>query len=129
MSRQRRRIGEALLTESDETVLSLLRSLVRLGDCEAIPYVERLAAGEGRAAGSEVVQAASDALPELREAARLHEAEQTLLRPAMPAESEMLLRPAVAGPKSSAGTLVRPVEGEEQVSHGEGTGSTLRTRT
>ncbi|HZT42838.1 MAG TPA: hypothetical protein VFA07_11790 [Chthonomonadaceae bacterium] len=97
--------------------IAILKALEQVGDSEAIPYVERLAAGEGAAEWSpEVRQAAIDCLPYLQERTRQESTRQTLLRSAdlAGAAAETLLRSAGETQETDPQQLLRVPTGNEE---------------
>jgi len=80
--RSRTILNERLLSTKDSKfVLAILAAWEQIGDASSIPFVERLARGEGRTGNNNAVrQAAIEALPAIRTAADRNSASQTLLR-------------------------------------------------
>jgi len=91
-------------------VLAILAAWEQVGDFEAIPYVERLANGEGAAGGvTNVREAARAALPTIREAAKRTAISGVLLRPADSGDDgAALLRPAATDVHDDEHVLLRP---------------------
>jgi len=83
-------------------VHAILKAYEQVGDSEAIPFVQRLANGEGYAAReSGIQQEAQACLIYLHQRAQQQQAQQTLLR--------------AAGEETSSANLLRPSEGATQV--------------
>ncbi len=98
---QRKALCRALKRKNAALVIATLKALMQIGDAEALPYVEKLAQGEGLTARDPAVcQEAQDCLPFLRLRAEQEHARQTLLRAAGPTvetRADTLLRPASGG--------------------------------
>lgn len=115
---QRNELNKALKTRQrhDDFLIAILKAYEQIGDSKALPFVESLAKGEGRAEKSlPVREAAIACLPALRERAERERAAQTLLRPATSPDnpSEFLLRPAQGASEVDPDTLLRPSSAEE----------------
>lgn len=94
---QRTILNSRLKSGSVEFVVAILKAYQQIGDPRAIPFVERLATGEGKAAKDARVQAEIPiTLEYLRQAKAREEASHTLLRASSGFEipSDLLLRPA-----------------------------------
>ena len=107
---QRGYLYKALYTMNADFVLALLKALEQVGDAKAIPYVEKLAAGEYTAKISKKVrEEAKVCLEFLRQRAPHQEANETLLRAArsQAATPETLLRPAVSNSETLSEQLLR----------------------
>jgi hypothetical protein len=94
---QRKCLYRALRGRNTELVLAILKALEQVGDEQAVPYVQKLADGEGIAATAlRIREAAQACLPALQQRAELERSRQTLLRAASASDtpSDVLLRPA-----------------------------------
>jgi hypothetical protein len=79
---QRRCLYRALNGENTDLILAILKAFEAVGDDAALPHVERLASGRGRAAKSLPIQrAAQECLPFLRERLEKERGARTLLHP------------------------------------------------
>lgn len=107
---QRRLLHRALLRKNADLILAVLKTLEQIGDSQALPYVEKLAAGKGKAAKNSYIQEAAQAcLPYLKERIEEQHTNQTLLRSAnqLSTSSEGLLRPATGADETSSEQLLR----------------------
>ena len=110
---QRAILNRKLLTEESVFVRAILKAYEQIGDSAAIPIVERLARGEGKAwSDPALIESAKACLPFLQMRAKQQEQSQTLLRGS---ESniialETLLRPANATLETQPETLLRPTQ-------------------
>jgi hypothetical protein len=107
----RHRLNDMLVNNVQaDFVLAILASWEQVGDFEAIPYVERLANGEGAAGGvTNVREAARAALPTIRESAKRMAISGVLLRPADSGDDgAALLRPAATDVHDDEHMLLRP---------------------
>lgn len=96
---QRACLNRALKGKNTQLVLAILKAYEQVGDEKALPFVEKLAEGEGRSGKDARVQAeAIECLPHLKARIEQQRASQTLLRAsdAIATPPEVLLRPAEA---------------------------------
>ncbi len=110
---QRSILNKSLIQAESGFVKAILKAYEQIGDSTAIPFVEKLTRGEGKAGGdAEVVAAANACLPFLIQRAKQQEQSQTLLRASEgnAAAPENLLRPANATIETQPDTLLRPVQ-------------------
>lgn len=102
-SREYRRSRAA---KAEELALAILKALEQIGEPEAIPYVEHMAAS---AKAAQLRQAAEDCLPYLEKRSAERRETETLLRASAPqAAFEELLRAAQANAETPAHQLLRP---------------------
>ncbi|HEV2471679.1 MAG TPA: hypothetical protein VGS41_03375, partial [Chthonomonadales bacterium] len=115
---QMRCLIRALKSTNDSLVLATLKAFEQIGDETAIPNVERLASGGGRAAENpSLMHASQECLPCLGRRAELHRAQQSLLRASAPeaASQQTLLRPALGGRSDDDPcTLLRGASSDEE---------------
>ena len=99
-------------------VLAILKALEQIGDGGALPYVEKLAEGNGQylaAKDGRVWNAAKACLPFLRERAAQESVSKTLLRPSAEAASpDTLLRPVTGRTETPPQQLLRANHAEEE---------------
>ncbi len=110
---QRAILNCKLLTADNDFVKVILKAYEQIGDSAAMPFVEKLARGEGKSGSiTEVVTAAKECLPFLVQRAKQQEQAQTLLRAASENTTapETLLRPANATLETQPETLLRPTQ-------------------
>jgi hypothetical protein len=111
-SLQRRLLFAKLHSDNAPLVLAILNSLEQIGDGAALPYVEKLAEGNGKylaATDGRIWLAAKECLPFLQERAAQERLANTLLRPAEEtSHPEILLRPAALQPETAPQQLLRP---------------------
>jgi len=96
---QRACLNRALRGDQSKLILAILKAWERAGDSKAIPAVRRLAEGHGECGQiPEVVQAARECLPFLRQSLEQRQNDTQLLRPSdgNPTPSDVLLRPAAS---------------------------------
>ncbi|HZO89820.1 MAG TPA: hypothetical protein VFB38_15940 [Chthonomonadaceae bacterium] len=102
---QRACLNRALKGKNGALAKAILKAYEQVGDEKALPFVQKLAAGEGRAAKDASIRtAAQECLPYLEKLVAQQRASQTLLRAADAAETppDVLLRPAEGGVSSTA---------------------------
>ena len=107
---QRAHLYHALNGKDIALSLAILKALEQVGDSKALPIVEKLAAGEGKAAKEPRLQdAAQQALPALRQRISLQQASSQLLRAsdAISTPPEQLLRAATGHAEQHAEMLLR----------------------
>ncbi|HZT42096.1 MAG TPA: hypothetical protein VFA07_07895 [Chthonomonadaceae bacterium] len=107
---QRKSLCRALNDKSSKLVLAILKAFEQVGDAEALPYVQKLAEGKGRARTEKRIQEAAQAcLPFLSRLAEQTQARQTLLRAAGTSQAAegALLRPASGAPTTDSSQLLR----------------------
>ncbi len=115
-SLQQRQVTDFLSHDDREMVLASLNGLQWVGDETAVPKIEVLAKGNGKAwKDTEVQQAAIESLSVLRE--RLEEKKRSgaLLRPSSAPFEASLLRPVNTTAPEEATTLLRATNGLDEV--------------
>ncbi len=108
---QRACLYRELRSNDTGLILTILEACEQVGDSKAIPFVEKLAAGEGVAAKDRQIREAAQAcLPFLQMQAERERAARTLLRAATaPGDpATVLLRPAQGATEVEASLLLRP---------------------
>jgi hypothetical protein len=113
---QRKCLYRALRGRDTNLILAVLKALEQIGDEQAVPFVQKLANGEGLAARySGIREAAQECLPALQQRAERERSRQTLLRAASASDtpSDMLLRPASGALEADPQQLHRASGAEE----------------
>ncbi len=111
-SDQRRHLDKALAQgKNRELAMAILDAYEQVGDRTSVSLLEKIAAGEVRAVRNQAIrERAAEVLPAVRSCAELVSAAQTLLRPTVNADEDVLVRPAGGPTDYDDETLLRPVE-------------------
>jgi hypothetical protein len=113
---QRKCLYRALRGRDTNLILAVLKALEQIGDEQAVPFVQKLANGEGLAARNSGIRAAAqECLPALQERAERERASRELLRAASASDtpSDVLLRPAGGTIEADPQQLLRASGAEE----------------